>query len=81
MVEHDLKEKDLESPVNEVVPEIGELRNVEDGDAALEFLGRESVYADMMPNDEKELVTKIDWMIMPLMWACYFFQYLDKTLM
>ncbi|TKA82225.1 hypothetical protein B0A49_00410 [Cryomyces minteri] len=80
MVEHDLKEKDLESPANEVVPEIGELRNVEDGDAALEFLRRESVYADMTPNDEKELVTKIDWMVMPLMWACYFFQYLDKTL-
>jgi len=30
--------------------------------------------------DEKKLVRKIDWMIMPLMWACYNLQYLDKVL-
>ncbi|KAF2224779.1 major facilitator superfamily domain-containing protein [Elsinoe ampelina] len=34
----------------------------------------------MTPADEKRLVRKIDWMIMPLMWTCYVLQYLDKTL-
>jgi hypothetical protein len=30
--------------------------------------------------DEKALVRKIDWMIVPIMFACYFLQYLDKSL-
>jgi len=34
----------------------------------------------MTAEDEKALVRKIDWMIMPLMWCCYVAQYLDKTL-
>ncbi|KAJ6110881.1 allantoate permease [Penicillium sp. IBT 16267x] len=48
-------------------------------DAAYEFLRAEgsTVLSDI---DEKRLVRKIDWMIMPLMWACYNLQYLDKVL-
>ncbi|CAH0047325.1 unnamed protein product [Clonostachys solani] len=48
-------------------------------DAALAYVGDESV-AQMTEIDEKALVRKIDWMILPLMWACYNLQYLDKTL-
>ena len=32
------------------------------------------------PQAEKELVKKIDWMLMPLMAAMYNLQYLDKTI-
>jgi hypothetical protein len=48
-------------------------------DAALEFLRTEDI-ADITEVDEKALVRKIDWMIMPLMWAAYNLQYLDKVL-
>jgi hypothetical protein len=48
-------------------------------DAALEFLQAEGG-AILSEIDEKKLVRKIDWMIMPLMWACYNLQYLDKVL-
>ncbi|KAJ4410563.1 hypothetical protein N0V82_009227 [Gnomoniopsis sp. IMI 355080] len=47
-------------------------------DAALEFLNNES--GTVTEVDEKKLVRKIDWRIVPLMWACYNLQYLDKTL-
>lgn len=30
--------------------------------------------------EERKLLRKIDWMIVPLAWACYTLQYLDKTL-
>ncbi|KAJ5962822.1 hypothetical protein N7501_007763 [Penicillium viridicatum] len=48
-------------------------------DAALEFLRTEDI-AVITEVDEKALVRKIDWMIMPLMWAAYNLQYLDKVL-
>lgn len=48
-------------------------------DAALEFLRAEDTL-DVTEVDEKTLVRKIDWMIMPLMWAAYNLQYLDKVL-
>ncbi|KAK5800686.1 hypothetical protein VI817_002898 [Penicillium citrinum] len=48
-------------------------------DAALEFLRDEETF-DAIEVDEKTLVRKIDWMIMPLMWAAYNLQYLDKVL-
>jgi hypothetical protein len=48
-------------------------------DAALEFLRSEDI-AVITEVDEKALVRKIDWMIMPLMWAAYNLQYLDKVL-
>lgn len=72
-------------------PEIEEQRAVEafdveqkkeysgDVDAALEYLAREDTTI-MTDIDEKKLVRKIDFMIVPLMWLCYFLQYLDKTL-
>lgn len=60
--------------------EVGEIKNVRDADAALDFLRHESGAGEMTAEDEKKLVRKIDWMIMPLMWMCYWAQYLDKTL-
>ena len=48
-------------------------------DAALEFLRTEDI-AVITEVDEKALVRKIDWMIMPLMWAADNLQYLDKVL-
>ncbi|KAK7918051.1 hypothetical protein PG985_009925 [Apiospora marii] len=50
-----------------------------DADAALEFMNHETT-GTMTEVDEKKLVRKIDWRIVPLMWACYNLQYLDKTL-
>lgn len=50
-----------------------------DVDAALEYLNHENTSV-MTEIDEKKLLRKIDWMVVPLMWACYNLQYLDKTL-
>jgi hypothetical protein len=54
--------------------------HIKDGDEALRFLKNQHVVGEMTAEDEKKLVRKIDWMIMPLMWSCYCLQYLDKTL-
>jgi hypothetical protein len=50
-----------------------------EADAALGFLASEGTAA-FTEIDEKKLVRKIDWMIVPLMWAIYFLQYQDKIL-
>jgi hypothetical protein len=50
-------------------------------DEALHFLDdshvAEGEFSDI---NDKKLMRKIDWMLMPLMFACYFLQYSDKTL-
>jgi hypothetical protein len=51
-----------------------------DGDEALRFLKSQHAVGEMTEEEEKKLIRKIDWMIMPLMWSCYCLQYLDKTL-
>ncbi|GFF76802.1 allantoate permease [Aspergillus udagawae] len=45
-----------------------------EADAALSFLASEGTAA-RSEIDEKKLVRKIDWMIVPLMWSNYFLQY------
>ncbi|KAI6087205.1 allantoate permease [Hypoxylon rubiginosum] len=52
---------------------------VADVDAALEYLNHEGT-TTMTEVNEKALVRKLDFTIVPLMWACYNLQYLDKTL-
>ena len=53
-----------------------------EADAALEYLVQEREgTATMTSEDEKKLVRKIDWMIVPLMFCCYNMQFLDKTLL
>lgn len=50
-------------------------------DAALTFLQSQAGESFGLENiNEKKLVRKIDRCIVPLMWGCYFLQYLDKTL-
>jgi len=53
-----------------------------DADKALEFLrvNEDGEEGTVVSIDEKILVKKIDWMIVPIMFACYFLQYLDKSL-
>lgn len=73
---------DINSPKGTVEPDeaVGEVKDVRNADAALDFLRHEGAVRDMTPEDEKRLRRKIDWMVMPLMWCCYCLQYLDKTL-
>ena len=56
-------------------------KNIASGDVdeALKFL-RDGGLSSTADIDEKALLRKIDWMMMPLMFCCYFLQYLDKTL-
>jgi hypothetical protein len=72
------------SPVLQPDLEIGSVAVADDvsrdGDEALRFLKNQHNVGAMTVNDEKKLLRKIDWMIMPLMWSCYCLQYLDKTL-
>lgn len=52
-----------------------------DVDTALESLqAKGKSTAEVSAIDERTFVRKIDRMIMPLMWACYNLQYLDKVL-
>lgn len=84
MSQNSEKEKDIEASAtprnHSEVPEIGEVKDVQNADAALDFLRQEGDVRPMTVEDEKRLRRKIDWMIMPLMWCCYCLQYLDKTL-
>jgi len=50
-----------------------------DADDALKFIVEGDVIS-MSPEEERKLVRKIDFMILPLLFGCYFLQYLDKTL-
>lgn len=71
------------SPSSHADVEIGSVAYVEpskNGDEALQFLKNNHNVGAFTAEEEKRLVRKIDWMIMPLMWSCYCLQYLDKTL-
>ncbi|TDZ15397.1 Thiamine pathway transporter THI73 [Colletotrichum orbiculare MAFF 240422] len=59
---------------------VGEVRDLTDADAALDFLRRQGNVRSMGIDDERRLKRKVDWRIVPLMFACYILQYLDKTL-
>ena len=75
--------KDLESspsPPSPSPPETGTVKDIRNNDAALAFLHHEGTVREMTKEDEKRLVRKIDWMVVPLMFYCYCLQYLDKTL-
>ena len=79
------KSSDLEaatsppSPTGE--PTKGTVEDASHADAALAFLrDNTSTISPMTDADEKKLLRKIDWMVMPLMWSVYCLQYLDKTL-
>ncbi|KAL5391269.1 hypothetical protein PMIN04_006119 [Paraphaeosphaeria minitans] len=44
--------------------------STKDGDEALRFLKNQHNVGRMTAENERKLVKKIDWMIMPLMWCC-----------
>ncbi|KAH6666792.1 allantoin permease [Halenospora varia] len=72
---------DIEKRVDE---EIGDVQKkaipTAETDDALKFLRRDDEHGAFEDIDEKVLLRKIDWMVMPLMFSCYILQYLDKTL-
>ncbi|KAM0720371.1 hypothetical protein Q7P37_004507 [Cladosporium fusiforme] len=75
--------KDIEATARDPSPDhaIGEVKNInKNQDAALEFLRSRADVRPMSEADEKALLRKIDWRIIPLMFGCYTLQYLDKTL-
>lgn len=59
-------ENKTERPLEERFETVDTTTKIHNGDAALQFLNN-SVVAEMTPEDEKKLVRKIDWMIIPLM--------------
>jgi hypothetical protein len=48
-------------------------------DAALDFLRSEETVI-FSEEEERRLIRKVDWMIVPMMWAVYYLQYQDKIL-
>jgi hypothetical protein len=52
-----------------------------DADKALAFLRTEAEVGETDLIDEAQLVRKIDFMIVPIMFGCYCLQYLDKSLL
>lgn len=67
----------IESKKAEVLP-----RPSSQIDDALHFIRNQEILpeTELSSHAEKELVKKIDWMLMPLMAAIYNLQYLDKTI-
>ncbi|KAK2029785.1 major facilitator superfamily transporter [Colletotrichum zoysiae] len=59
---------------------VGEIKDIHNADAALDFLRNGGDVRPMTAGDERALKRKVDWRIVPLMFACYILQYLDKTL-
>jgi hypothetical protein len=53
---------------------------IREADEALAFLRKEVIGDEHRYVDEKALLHKIDWMVMPLMFCCYLLEYLDKSL-
>lgn len=49
-------------------------------DKTAELLEGAGDVPQLSPEREKKLLRKIDWMVMPLLWGCYFFQFVDKSL-
>lgn len=76
-----MQAREIKDPiqVDEKVPEKSAYK---DADKALEFLrfNDEGEEGTVVAIDETALIRKIDWMIVPIMFACYFLQYLDKSL-
>lgn len=71
----DYDEKDIEATARDSSPDhaVGEIKNIKprDQDAALQFLRSESDVRPMSSADEKALLRKIDWRVIPLMFGCY----------
>ncbi|KAF3921113.1 hypothetical protein AA313_de0210064 [Arthrobotrys entomopaga] len=52
----------------------------QNADAAFEFLQHQrTLHGNRPPLDEKKLLRKIDFRIVPIMFACYTMQFIDKV--
>ena len=76
--------KDVEASLEQTLS-VGEgtekrIVDVRDVDEALKFLEANAGTVRLEDVDEKSLMRKVDWTLMPLMFLCYFLQYSDKTL-
>lgn len=67
-------EKEIEAlSIPSEEPNAGEpaiVKNVQNADAALAFLRNEGDAREMTREDERRLIRKIDFMVVPLMWCC-----------
>lgn len=68
--------KDVEASPRDSSPDhdhaVGEVKNItKNQDAALEFLRSQGDIMPMSEADEKALLRKIDWRIIPMMFGCY----------
>jgi hypothetical protein len=66
--------------LDESIVEDGKTIHSKNVDEALRFLEQNVTSGDLPEIDDKKLMRRVDWMIMPLMFACYYLQYSDKTL-
>lgn len=48
--------------------------DAKDDDAALHFLDGSDAVGEDANVDEKKLMRRVDWMLMPLMFMCYYLQ-------
>lgn len=55
---------------------VGEVKDISNADAALEFLRQGGDVAPMTAEDERRLKRKVDWRVVPLMFGAYIAQYL-----
>lgn len=73
-------EADIERTVSISAGSEKKIVGARDVDEALKFLEANADSINLEDVDEKKLMRKVDWMLMPLMFLCYFLQYSDKTL-
>ena len=52
----------------------------QDVDVALKFLREHETSGEIEDVDGKNVMRKVDWLVMPLLFGCYYLQYTDKTL-
>lgn len=73
---------DIESPRQPTAVEDIAVRSDDpkNADRALDFLRKEKAGGESCDVDEKKLLRRIDFMVMPLMFSCYLLEYLDKSL-
>jgi hypothetical protein len=74
----DLNCQDMK-PSTEHVSAVGEKSPSGLVDSAQLFLN-DTTFTTFTPEEEAALVRKVDWMVMPLMSAVYFLQFIDKNL-
>ena len=74
------KSNDAEQHPQSTVGDMIVQDDIRNGDEALNFLRKEEIGDELEYVDEKQLLRKIDFMILPLCFMCYLLEYLDKSL-